>query len=130
LESDRGQLGRGEVEMGQISERRKAELMQQMESLVDEFVDWTESTSEPNLTQIEERVLELRERFGQALAREAIEAQEAKRPVPGPRCPQCGEEMDYKGQKEVTPQTWVGKVPFERGYYYCKQCGAGLFPPR
>lgn len=116
--------------MGRISERRKAELMQQMESLVDEFVDWTESTSEPNLTQIEERVLELRERFGQALAREANEAQEAKQPVPGPRCPQCGEEMGYKGQKEVTPQTWVGKVTFERGYYYCKECKVGLFPPR
>ena len=116
--------------MGRISERRKAALMQQMESLVDEFVDWTESTSEPNLTQIEERVLELRERFGQALARGAIEAQEAKQPVPGPRCPQCGEEMGYKGQKEVTPQTWVGKVTFERGYYYCKQCKSGLFPPR
>jgi hypothetical protein len=118
------------MDMGRVNERRKAELMRQMESLIDEFVDWTDSTSGPNLTQIEGMVLELRERFGKALAREAIEAQEAKQPVPGPHCPQCGEEMGYKGQKEVSPQTWVGKVPFERGYYYCKQCKAGLFPPR
>ena len=37
----------------------------------------------PNLTQIEDKILELRRRFGQELAREVIEAQEAKQPVPG-----------------------------------------------
>ena len=76
--------------MTRIGEERKAELMRQVEALIDEFVDWTDGTAEPNLTQIEEMVLELRERFGKELAREAIEAQEAKQPVPGPRCPQCG----------------------------------------
>ena len=116
--------------MTRIGEERKAELMRQVEALIDKFVDWTDGTAEPNLTQIEEMVLELRERFGKELAREAIEAQEAKQPVPGPRCPQCGQEMGYKGQKEVTPQTWLGKVTFERGHYYCRQCKEGLFPPR
>jgi hypothetical protein len=110
-------------------EMRKARLIARAEELVSELLEWSEETERPNLSQIEEKVLELRERFGQELAREVIEEQEAKRPVPGPTCPQCGREMGYKGQKEIAPQTWVGKVRVERGYYYCKHCKAGLFPP-
>jgi uncharacterized protein with PIN domain len=111
-------------------ERRKARLMEQAESLIDEFLDWTDETAEPNLTQIEDKILALRKQFSEEMAREAIEAQEAKQPAIGPRCPQCGKEMRYKGQKRVTPQTWVGEVAFERGHYYCAECKVGFFPPR
>jgi hypothetical protein len=110
-------------------EMRKARLVADAEQLISELLKWREETEQPNLSQIEDKVLELRERFGQELAREVIEEQEATRPVPGPVCPQCGREMGYKGQKRITPQTWVGKVQVERGYYYCKHCKAGLFPP-
>jgi hypothetical protein len=47
----------------------------------------------------------------------------------GPCCPECGQEMRYKGQKRVEPQTWMGDVQIERGYYYCDQCKVGVFPP-
>lgn len=110
-------------------EMRKARLIARAEQLISELLEWSEETERPNLSQIEDKVLELRERFGQELAREVVQEQEAKRPVPGPACPQCGREMDYKGPKEITPQTWVGKVQIERGYYHCKYCKEGLFPP-
>lgn len=110
-------------------ERRKARLMKQAEGLIGELMDWTDETPEPNLTQIEGKVLELRKRFGEEMAREVIEAQEAKQPGVGPRCPKCSGEMRYKGQKGVRPQTWVGDVAFERGYYYA-ECKVGFFPPR
>jgi hypothetical protein len=110
-------------------EMRKARLIAQAEQLINELMEWSDKTERPNLTQIEEKVLELRERFGEELAREVVDEQEAKRPVPGPECPQCGREMSYKGQKEIRPQTWVGKVQVERGYYHCKHCKEGLFPP-
>jgi len=110
-------------------EMRKARLIARAEQLISELLKWSEETEQPNLSQVEDKVLELRERFGQELAREVIEEQEAARPVPGPACPQCGREMGYKGQKAIAPQTWVGKVPVKRGYYYCKDCKAGLFPP-
>jgi uncharacterized protein with PIN domain len=116
--------------MTRAHELEKARLLRQAESLIEEMLDWQEATDRPNLTQIEDKMLELRQRFGQELAREVIEAQEKKQPVPGPKCRQCGQEMSYKGQKEVTPQTWLDKVRFERGYYYCKRCKAGFFPPR
>jgi DNA repair exonuclease SbcCD ATPase subunit len=109
-------------------EQKKARLAEYAEHLIEEMLDWTEKAERPNLTEIEDEVLELRARFGVELARESIEAQEMRRPVPGPRCPQCGAEMDYKGQKEVTPHTWLGEVRYERGYYYCKPCKVGFFP--
>jgi hypothetical protein len=114
--------------MTRAREWEKARLVQHAENLIEEMLDWQEATERPNLMQIEDKLLELRRRFGQELAREVIEAQEAKQPVPGPRCKQCGQEMDYKGQKEVTPRTWLDKVRFERGYYYCTRCGVGFFP--
>lgn len=115
--------------MPSTREQRKVRLMEQAESLIDELLDWTGNTSEPNLAQIEDVILELRKRFSKEMAREVIDAQEAKQPVVGPPCPKCGQEMRYKGQKTVEPQTWVGDVEIERGYYYCEECKVGLFPP-
>ena len=108
--------------------QRKARLMQEAEGVIDALLDWSDDTPEPNLGQIEEVVLELRERFSEAMVEEVIEGQEAKQPAIGPPCPKCGQEMGYKGQKKVTPQTWVGEVEIERGYYYCGKCKVGFFP--
>jgi hypothetical protein len=115
--------------MSSVEGRRKARLMQQAENLIDELLDWTANTPEPNLAQIEQVVLELRQRFSEELAREVIEAQEKKQPAVAPACPRCGQAMSYKGQKWVAPQTWVGEVHMERGYYHCGACQEGLFPP-
>ena len=109
--------------------QRKARLMKEAESVINELLDWSDATAKPNLSQIESVVLELRKRLSEEMAREVIESQEAKQPAVGPPCPKCGEEMTYKGQKEVTPQTWVGDVEIERGYYHCKICKVGFFPP-
>ena len=121
--------GEGGVEMLSGRERRKAQLMKEAESVIDRLLDWTDETSEPDLGQIEAVVLELRQQFSEQMSREAIEAQEAKQPVSAPDCPKCGRAMRYKGQKEVEPRTWVGDVRFRRGYYYCEECGEGVFPP-
>ena len=115
--------------MSSVRERRKARLVEQAESLIDELLDWNDNTSEPNLGQIEEVVLELRKRFSEEMAREVIEAQEAKQPAVAPSCPKCRKGMTYKGQKPIEPQTWVGEVGIERGYYHCAECKEGLFPP-
>ena len=115
--------------MSSVGERRKARLMEQAERVIDELLEWNDKTTEPNLAQIEEVVLKLRERLSEEMAREVIEAQESKQPAQAPCCRKCGKEMTYKGQKRVKPQTWVGEVGIERGYYHCGGCQEGLFPP-
>ena len=111
-------------------EERKVRLMKAAEEMIDELLDWSETTAEPNLTQIEAVVERLRKTLGEQMASEAIKAQEAKQPVPGPRCGECGQEMRYKGPKEVTVESWVGDLTIERGYYHCPDCKVGIFPPR
>lgn len=106
----------------------KARLIKEAESVINELLDWSDDTPEPNLSQIEHVVLKLRKRFSETMAQEMVEAQEAKQPAIGPPCPKCGHETTYKGQKKVTPQTWVGDVEIERGYYHCGTCKVGFFP--
>ena len=111
-------------------EERKARLMKAAEEMIDELLDWSETTAEPNLTQIEAVVERLRKTLGEQMALEAINTQEANQPVPGPRCAECGQEMRYKGPKGVTVESWVGDLTIERGYYHCPDCKVGIFPPR
>jgi hypothetical protein len=107
----------------------KAELMREAELAVDELLKWSEGNPQPDLTQIEEVVLNLRERLGEKMAGAVLEKQAAKQPVPGPRCPTCQREMRYKGVKANRIGSRVGELVLERGYYYCERCQAGIFPP-
>ena len=107
----------------------KAELMKKAETVIDELLDWHEETERPNLSQVEEKVLELRQRLSEEMAATVIAHQAAVRPVPGPKCGCCGQEMRYKDMKEKTVTSWVGALRLERGYYYCDRCRTGLFPP-
>lgn len=108
---------------------QKAELMREAEEIIDRLLDWGEETGEPNMSQIEEIVLELRERLSERMAEAVVRGQEKVRPVPGPSCPGCEKEMRYKGMQHKTISSWVGEVEMDRGYYYCDHCGRGLFPP-
>ena len=107
----------------------RAELMAEMEALIDECLDWHESAEAPDLMEIEEKVLRLRKRVGERVAEVMVEDQEMRQPVGEVRCPRCGREMRYVGQKEVTVESRVGQLKVKRGYYYCDHCGSGFFPP-
>ena len=103
--------------------------MKEAEAVIDELLAWHLETDQPNLAQIEEKVLDLRQRLSEQMSQAVIANQEAVRPVPGPGCGQCGQEMRYKDMKKVRVSSWVGELKLERGYYYCEHCRRGLFPP-
>ena len=107
----------------------KAALMQRAEALIEQMLDWTETTSKPNLTQIEDIALDLRQQFGQALSESAIASQENVEPVTLPACPHCGKPMRPKGTKPKTVVARVGELKLERSHFYCPGCEQGLFPP-
>lgn len=108
----------------------KAQLLAQAEATIDQFLDWVEQTERPNLTQIEDAVLEFRRQVGQTMAETAIQAQDATHAVPGPGCPTCQREMHYKDDKAKTLTTRVSDLKMKRSYYHCSHCQQGLFPPR
>ena len=88
----------------------KAKLMKEAETVIDELLDWHVSTAEPDLGQVEAKVLALRQRLSEQMSQAVIEIQAAVRPVPGPRCEQCGAEMRYKGLKRLQVSSWVGEL--------------------
>ena len=46
------------------------------------------------------------------------------------RCPECGAEMEYRGDRERSLQAQGGQeVKFQRGYAVCPKCGTAFFPP-
>jgi hypothetical protein len=115
--------------MPKSREEMKAELMKKAEAVIDELLEWHLETDKPNLSQGEEKVLDLRQRLNEQMSQTVIEIQEAVRPVPGPKCQGCGQEMRYKGLKENRVSNWVAELKLERGYYYCEGYRRGLFPP-
>jgi DNA repair exonuclease SbcCD ATPase subunit len=115
--------------MKATGEQKRARLLAAAEAAIDELLAWDETNTAPNLRQIEEEVLKLREEFGQELALMVLEGQAAVQPGAGVQCAQCGQELRYKGQKPTELGSWVVNGALERGYYYCPSCKRGVFPP-
>ncbi len=40
----------------------------------------------------------------------------------------CGQESRYKGQQKRSQETFVGRITWQRGYYYCESCRRGQYP--
>ena len=110
--------------------QKKAKLEAAATELIEQMLDWDEKNERPNLTQIEDEVLKLRQQFGQEMARVMLEGQVAREPVENLLCPACGKPMRYKGQKRKDVESRLGSMEVERGYYYCTSCASGSFPPR
>jgi hypothetical protein len=110
-------------------EEKKARMMARLEKATDELLDWEEQNPRPTLTQLEDIVLLLRKQIGEEMAGEVLSRMEGRALVPGPRCPKCGEEMHYKGQRAKDVESRAGELTLERGYYACPDCDEGLFPP-
>jgi uncharacterized protein with PIN domain len=107
----------------------EAKLREAADEVIDSYLVWDDKNSAPNLTQIEDKILELRQQMGQILLEAAVASQEMSQPAESPRCPSCGGEMRYKGQKEKAIESRVGGLAIERGYYHCARCQSGVFPP-
>jgi hypothetical protein len=115
--------------MKRSEEEKRARLMAKAEEAIDEYLAWEAENPRPDMAEIEEIALILRKAIGQEIAQMAVEDQEERRPVPGPKCPQCGKEMRYKGEKKVDVESRAGTIKVERGNYNCPECKESLFPP-
>lgn len=115
--------------MRQTRAQKEAALRAAADEMIKQFLDWEEQAAKPDLTEIEDVVLKLRQDLGEQMAEVAISDQEATQPVEGVRCPECGEPMRNKGLKDLEVESRLGKLAVARGYYHCARCQSGLFPP-
>ena len=107
---------------------RQAQLMSEIERVVGRLMSEVGERDDLTLSDIEGLVLKARTEISEQLLGAVIEEQ-GQQQVPGPVCPECGQEMRYKGQKRRRVQTTVGEVELSRAYYYCEGCRSGFFPP-
>ena len=97
--------------MERSQQEKRVRLLAKAEKLIDEYLAWEESHPRPDLTQIENIALKLRKELGKEITQMALEAQAARRPVPGPNCPECGKEMHYirrEGRQNREPSGRIG----------------------
>jgi len=115
--------------MQETREQKKKRMVQAADAVIEAMLDWDAEHATPNLTQIEDEVLALRQQFGQALMGVVVGGQMAVQPATGVKCPHCGEEARFKGQKHKDVESRTGGLDIVRGYYYCARCRSGFFPP-
>ena len=115
--------------MRRTQEQIEAELLAEAKVVIAELVSWERQAGAPDLTEMEDKVLALRQRLGKRLLEAVIADQEARQPAEPPKCPTCGAQMHYKGQKGTEIESRLGGIEIERGYYHCAHCESGLFPP-
>jgi hypothetical protein len=108
----------------------RVQLQAEANAAIEEPLQWGRSAETPDLTQMEDKVLWLRDRLGRRMLQLMVEGQEAKQPEEVPRCPECCEPTRYKGQRASYVQTRLGTLRVARGHYHCARCEGGLFPPR
>ena len=113
--------------MGKSRAEIKGELLARYEALLDEMLSQGEVQAGLTMTDIEELALRTRAEVGKQVTAALVESQ-SERSVPGPCCPNCGQEMRYKGQKHRYLRTRGGEVELERACYYCPTCRRGIFP--
>jgi hypothetical protein len=112
------------------SAQKEARLRQAADEMIAALTAWDEENSAPTLTQIEDKILELRQRLGEEMLAVTIAGQGMRQPVESPPCAECGAEMRNKGTKGRVVESRVGGLELMRGHYYCVHCKSGLFPPR
>lgn len=117
----------------ETAELRRAERRAAIEEIAAEIGEevsaWSRAHPGAKWDDLEKEVLKARQQFGERLMQSLVEDRAEVGSVPGPRCPKCGHEMHYKGQKLRHVSSSLGETRMERGYYYCSGCKTSIFPP-
>jgi hypothetical protein len=85
-----------------------------------------------SLSEMEERVGELKFELTRKLLESWVEMAVQQQGGPGPVDEESGEELEYKGLKELKERVVVtsqGEIKVKRPYYYDRRKGEGFFPP-
>lgn len=116
--------------MGLTDDELKARMKAKTEAEIEQLFVTKKTPAEITLGEIERAVFQAGESIKAELTAGLVERVSRGEPtVPGPNCPECGQEMHYKGLKSKQVVTETGEVTLERAYYYCETCRSGFFPP-
>ncbi len=118
------------------SNETEAHWQQEVDAVMTGMKEWRLQHPRASFGEIEaaldERLAKMRARMLQDLALASAAAQVSTAPEgERPRCPQCGGQLEVRGEEQRTLTTTYNQpVTLRRSYAYCPACEAGLFPPR
>ena len=108
-------------------EDRKARLMRAVEALIDRMLAEEKPADEVMLEDIERAALRVGQGLQAEIVMEAAIDTECREDI---QCPTCGKRMTYQGLRSRPLVSEAGEATIQRGYYYCRVCKHGSFPPR
>ena len=101
-------------------------IVSRFEQRVNEFLDYAESYPEASFAELEAQARKLsRDCLAPALEAVVQAQQESAEAWVG--C-ECGQIPAYKGEQQRSQETYVGRIQWWRGYYYCTHCRRGRYP--
>jgi hypothetical protein len=106
---------------------RKAQLMKAAEELIDRMLAEKKPAHEIRFEDIEQAALRVGHGLQAEIVAEATVAAEVREDI---KCPTCKERMTYQGMRSRPVVSEAGELTIQRGYYYCRSCKVGSFPPR
>jgi hypothetical protein len=114
----------------QSRDQRQAAFVKLATDLHTQLEDWYDQHPAASFGEIEEEARRLRRAFmGQGLA-VVINGRDTGFQLEEPRCPQCGESMQFVGYRPWRVSGLEGETELERAYYVCRGCEKQtLFPP-
>ena len=110
-------------------EKLKREFIEQAGSVFERVLAEDENGARLTLSQIEQKVGELRFELTSKLVESKLKLEVKKQQGPAAKCEGCGREMRDKGLKKRTIITSQGEIEVERSYNHCAHCRQGIFPP-
>lgn len=105
---------------------RRGRIMAEMERRVNSLMNYGESHPEASAADLEGKARELSQGIF-ACALEGLIEERRQEAEKTPRC-ECGREMAYKGDRVRRQETYVGRIEWRRGYFYCRHCRRGRYP--
>ena len=105
---------------------RHQRIMADLERRVNNVMRYSRSHPEASISELEEKARQVSEGcFASVL--EALIEERRQEAEEAPRCT-CGRLMSYKGDHVRHQETYVGRITWRRGYYYCPACRKGRYP--
>lgn len=110
-------------------EKERAEFLAAATEMYEELQRWRGKHPGASFDEIAAQVTPKRgELMGKVMGQLACQGGDGEM-IEGLECPDCGQQMIYKGKPKRGVAHLEGELELARAYYYCAHCEDGLFPP-
>lgn len=109
--------------------QRKVEFLQAAEAMYERMEDWYDAHPEASFEEIEAEMRQQRRGLMGGTLATLIIGRDSGFEVEPPKCPKCGQAMEFADYRPWTIKGLEGDSQLERAYYTCPACDEQGFSP-